>query len=184
MAPKWDIQVVAEEWLYDSIERGMCLDESLYDVKMPQEERGKAAWNRHFVHPQSSLGKRDRNEDVSGDMSGRRKIRRTVSARLGHEQHAIWADIAGIPAVARQQDEWNQKLPGKRPDWGPTSMEQGLPDQNPTAVEHEHPQNDTMKHKTFTTASEPSGIFAGVSVYIHSFHPVKVCIKFRLSTQS
>lgn len=37
------ISIVTIEWLYDSLERGMALDESFYDPKLPQELIGVGA---------------------------------------------------------------------------------------------------------------------------------------------
>ncbi|KMU85790.1 rad4 [Coccidioides immitis H538.4] len=42
----WNIKIVGLRWLEDSLERGMVLDESLYDPLVPEEEQGIGAWNR------------------------------------------------------------------------------------------------------------------------------------------
>ena len=37
------INIVTFEWLYDSLERGMALDESFYDPELPREKIGVGA---------------------------------------------------------------------------------------------------------------------------------------------
>ena len=43
-ARQWGIKIVSRKWFDDSIERGMVLEESLYDPILPLEEQGKGAW--------------------------------------------------------------------------------------------------------------------------------------------
>ncbi|KAI9829560.1 MAG: hypothetical protein M1826_005605 [Phylliscum demangeonii] len=90
------MKVVAFEWLRDSVERGMVLDEALYDPLTPQEERGKNAWKREAATA-LALGKRSRaGEGTGGDkLSGRRKLRRTASRKLESQNSAIWGEIVG-----------------------------------------------------------------------------------------
>ncbi|KAI9799029.1 MAG: hypothetical protein M1825_004925, partial [Sarcosagium campestre] len=45
-AMKLGMRVMAPEWLADSVERRMVLDESLYSLLLPREERGRGAWIR------------------------------------------------------------------------------------------------------------------------------------------
>src|SRR5690606_29440068 len=42
-AKKWKIKIVSPEWVYDSVERGMVLDEGAYDPRNPPEKRGVGA---------------------------------------------------------------------------------------------------------------------------------------------
>lgn len=91
-AGAWGVKVVSTEWLRDSLERGMTLDETLYDPRMPIEERGKEAWIRRTAST-SSLGKRAR-DDVPA-LNAARKLRRTASAKLGSQNESIWTDIVG-----------------------------------------------------------------------------------------
>src|SRR5271155_4247278 len=39
-AKSWGLRIVSVEWLRDSLERGMILDEKLYDPALPETERG------------------------------------------------------------------------------------------------------------------------------------------------
>src|SRR5271156_1983379 len=56
-AKSWGLRIVSIEWLRDSLERSMILDEKLYDPALPEEERGRDAWDR-TKPKRTSLGKR------------------------------------------------------------------------------------------------------------------------------
>ncbi|KAI9851527.1 MAG: hypothetical protein M1838_003481 [Thelocarpon superellum] len=95
----WGLRIVSLEWLNDSTERGMILDEALYDPLLPVEERGKHSWVRPSTSI-TSLGKhaRDtvlREEPGNGDGLRRRKLRRTASTKLQSQNSGIWNDIVG-----------------------------------------------------------------------------------------
>ncbi|OBT62282.1 hypothetical protein VE03_08577 [Pseudogymnoascus sp. 23342-1-I1] len=90
-AKDWKIRLVSAEWLYDSIQRGMILDENLYHPETPAEERGKGAWVRRNVA--SPLGKRLRENEAVED--GTRKLRRTLSKKLTSQNEVVWGDIVG-----------------------------------------------------------------------------------------
>ncbi|TGJ78359.1 hypothetical protein E0Z10_g10405 [Xylaria hypoxylon] len=90
-ARRWDIRCVSIEWLHDSVERGMILDEECYDPTLPPEERGKGAWSREALR-RVSLGKRAREgPDVPDE--GRRKLRKSASMRMNSQSNNIWGDI-------------------------------------------------------------------------------------------
>jgi len=101
-ARSWGLQIVSIEWMRDSLERGMILDEKLYDPTLPVTERGKGAWDR--TKPKKhSLGKRMR-EGSDGTEGGKRKLRRTASTKLNSQSDGIWGDIVGanmVPQVER-----------------------------------------------------------------------------------
>lgn len=88
-ATLWKITVVSLKWLQDSLERGMALDESLYDPLLPDEEQGIGAWNRSApvvtVKPKA----------VTTNPQRTRKIRRVASMKLGGQNEDIWTDIVG-----------------------------------------------------------------------------------------
>src|ERR1700748_2041988 len=141
MAPKWDIKVVSEEWLRDSVERGMALDEALYDLNLPVAERGMNAWNRNFLPEPSSPGKRSReNDSFHGD--GRRKIRRTMSTKLSGAQDSIWADITAAPAHRAANNEWEDAQFNEKA----TVKESFIPTRNP---EHLAQQDQANSLNTF-----------------------------------
>ena len=102
-AGQWGIKTVALEWLKDSLQRGMVLDESLYHPLKPAEERGIGAINSKG-ESSSSLGKRFRDQDPSEPVEpGRRKLRRTTSSKLESQNDDLWADIGAGDASVRPQ---------------------------------------------------------------------------------
>lgn len=89
-ATQWKIKVVSLKWFEDSLERGMILDESLYDPLLPTEKQGVGAWNRS-VPP--APAKREQPENSSNPRA--RKLRRVASSKLGDQNEGIWGDIVG-----------------------------------------------------------------------------------------
>ncbi|KAF6838274.1 brct domain-containing protein [Colletotrichum plurivorum] len=90
-ARSWNIRTVSLQWLDQTIERGMILDETCFDPVLPTEEQGQGAWNR--VNPRRvSLGKRSRS-GVGED--GQRKLRKTASMKLSSQRDTLWGDILG-----------------------------------------------------------------------------------------
>ncbi|KAK7562264.1 BRCT domain-containing protein, partial [Phyllosticta citricarpa] len=153
-ALRWNIKIVALEWIADSEERGMVLDEALYSLRIPKEDRGKGAWTRML--PQTvPLGKRLR--DNGDDGEGRRKLRRTASSKLSTQSSAIWDELRGGSFIAKQ-------------DLGDDSW-------------HEHPQSDGIDSQVIPALQEttitkpappkPSGCFDGAMTCIHGFDKVK-----------
>ncbi|KAI0880740.1 uncharacterized protein GGS22DRAFT_79437 [Annulohypoxylon maeteangense] len=93
-ARKWRIRTVSVEWLHDSVERGMILNEECYDPTLPAEERGKDAWIRRDLRRGASLGKRPRDGAVGPSADdGRRKLRKTASMKLTSQKDNLWGDI-------------------------------------------------------------------------------------------
>ncbi|KAI4715022.1 hypothetical protein J4E89_000708 [Alternaria sp. Ai002NY15] len=80
-ALNWRMKIVSLEWLEQSLERGMVLDEALYNPTMPVEERGQGAWDRKL--PASpAIGKRTRDAEPSQALNPfRRKLRRSASTK-------------------------------------------------------------------------------------------------------
>ena len=93
------IRVVSLEWLEQSAERGMVLEETLFNPMLPPHQRGEDAWIRRTAST-ISLGKRSR-EDVPSLAS--RKLRRTASARLDNVGSGVWGDIVGA-GVKQEKD--------------------------------------------------------------------------------
>lgn len=104
-ARQWGIKVVAVEWLEQSLERGMILDEGLYDPRLPVSDRGRGAWARRSAST-SSLGKRAR-EKLLGPQNSR-KLRRTASAKLNSQNDGLWTDIVGGETKQEEKntDDW------------------------------------------------------------------------------
>ena len=95
-AKSWGIHVVSTEWLADSMQRGMILDEKCYDPALPPDERGKGAWTRREVKD-GLLGKRLRDAAAAAQEEGRRKLRKTASMKFTSQKENIWGDILGKP---------------------------------------------------------------------------------------
>ncbi|KAI1338267.1 hypothetical protein F5Y15DRAFT_137256 [Xylariaceae sp. FL0016] len=91
-ARKWGICCVSIEWLHDSVERGMILDEDCYDPTLPEQDRGKGAWTRKY-NRQASLGKRTRDGPATKAEEGRRKLRKSASMKLSSQRDNLWGDI-------------------------------------------------------------------------------------------
>ncbi|KAK2798625.1 hypothetical protein FQN50_008783 [Emmonsiellopsis sp. PD_5] len=89
-ATMWKITVVSMKWLEDSLERGMVLDESLYDPLTPVEEQGIGAWNRSTL---TNLVKRPK--ATSNAVQRPRKLRKVASVKLSGQNEDVWADIVG-----------------------------------------------------------------------------------------
>ncbi|KAI0873303.1 hypothetical protein GGS24DRAFT_399090 [Hypoxylon argillaceum] len=91
-ARKWNICCVSVEWLHDSVERSMILNEECYDPTLPPEERGKGAWTRRDFR-RISLGKRAREDSIVSAEAGRRKLRKSASVRMNSQSTNLWGDI-------------------------------------------------------------------------------------------
>lgn len=91
-AAQWKIKTVSVEWLEQSLERGMILEESLYHVLLPPSERGRNAWIRKSFST-NSFGKRARDDEIIPPNA--RKLRRTASARLSTHNDGMWSEIHG-----------------------------------------------------------------------------------------
>lgn len=104
-AGQWGIRTVSIEWLQQSLERGMILDESLFHLLLPPAERGRNAWMRKTLST-TSIGKRPR--EVGLERSNSRKLRRTASARLSNESSGIWTNIVGdsVKQESANANEW------------------------------------------------------------------------------
>ena len=89
-AAQWGIKTVSVEWLEQSLERGMILEESLYHLLLQPSERGRNAWIRKSLST-TSLGKRARDDEIVPPNA--RKLRRTASARLSTHNDGLWSEI-------------------------------------------------------------------------------------------
>jgi len=114
-ALNWRMKIVALEWLEQSLERGMVLDEAYYNPTLAVEERGKGAWERR--QPASPTpSKRPRDTEGSQALNPfRRKLRRSASTRLGSQSEALWAGITA-PSFEKQvdEDDWTEDIVAKQ----------------------------------------------------------------------
>ena len=107
-AGHWGVKIVATEWLEQSLERGMILDEDLYSLLLPEDERGRNAWIRR-TDSTSSLGKRPRDAEVTTNNT--RQLRRTASAKLSNQSVGLWSDIVGgdMRVEESKLNQWDDK---------------------------------------------------------------------------
>ncbi|KAK2748135.1 hypothetical protein FQN57_001259 [Myotisia sp. PD_48] len=101
----WGIKIVTQKWLEDTIQRGMALDESLYDPLLPPDQIGVGAWNRSIQNPAE---KRARPRELGGPQRAR-KLRRVASVKLGDHAEGIWSGLVSKPDEISQY-EGSQKL--------------------------------------------------------------------------
>lgn len=114
-ARNWGLHIVALKWVHDCVERGMILDEKVYDPLLPENEIGQGAWNkRASANRRISLGKRQR-EAAAKQEQGRRKLRKTASMKLNSQRDNMWGEILGQPSVeqsaSHHAEEPTQPLP-------------------------------------------------------------------------
>ncbi|CAE7021196.1 hypothetical protein PTT_12211 [Pyrenophora teres f. teres 0-1] len=187
-ALNWGIKIVALEWLEQSLERGMVLDETCYNPTLPIEERGKGAWERR--QPASPApSKRPRDTEGSQALNPfRRKLRRSASTRLGSQSEALWAGITA-PSFEKQVDEdgWTEDTLAKqdttRPSTSthtPTSPTTSSVHQDDVLTEFneadpaEDPKPSLPPHAD--SPSQHDGIFQGRIVCPHGFDAEKTKI--------
>ncbi|TVY83647.1 S-M checkpoint control protein rad4 [Lachnellula suecica] len=163
-AKSWKIQIVSIEWLQDSIERGMILDETLYDPTLPVGERGKGAWDRSKPTKRVSLGKRAREESKSG-AEGKRKIRRTASTKLNSQHESIWGDIVGGGGSVMQVSRSGQ--------WDSKEEEPTQQDDRITTMQQEQPVDIPAPKPPAESKPMPTRIFSGSRFYFYGFTPKK-----------
>ncbi|KAH8672514.1 BRCT domain-containing protein [Tricladium varicosporioides] len=159
-AKSWGLRIVSIEWLRDSLERGMILDEKLYDPILPVEKRGENSWDR--TKPRTSLGKRQREESGAGEAS-RRKLRRTASAKLNSQSEKIWGDIVGggnVTEVTRSGVWDSHEEPTQ-----PNTMSDPKKPRQESRVNIRKPLEEIR--------ARPQGIFSGCRFHFYGFPPKK-----------
>lgn len=177
-AGEWGIKIVSVEWLEQSIERGMILEETLFHLLLPASDRGRNAWIRK-TSSASPLGKRTR--DDAGPIPSR-KLRRTASAKLNSQTSGLWTDIvaAGTANKGGQPDEWDD---GHASNDAHTDPVESGPEGNPmaglsiTKVGTQAGNLSQMEKKSILDVSKPSlnaGMFQGKRFFVYGFNEKKV----------
>ena len=166
-ALSWRMKIVSIEWFEHSLERGMVLDEALYNPTLPVDERGKGAWDRrHAASP--SLGKRTRDADQGHALNPfRRKLRRSASTKMGSQSEALWAGItaASLDRQQDEEDEWTEdNIAGKNETR--TSTPSSLTKDAPTSIH--------SPALVPVSAVSHEGLFQGRIVCPHGFDIDKV----------
>ncbi|KAK1056397.1 protein kinase activating protein dpb11 [Friedmanniomyces endolithicus] len=155
-AKAWKIHIVSWKWFKDSLERGMSLEESLYDPMLPEEEQGQGAIAT--VEAKISLGKRTRDGESQATSDTRsRKLRRTASTRLHGQSQDMWQDLstrddASETLVANQ---WKEEA---APTYAP---------QRRTSVEKVQVRQSGASFAEPTPV--PDGVFGGCFVLVQGF---------------
>ena len=105
-AGEWGIKIVSVEWLTQSLERGMTLEETLFNLLLPTSKRGQNAWIRKLASTSPTV-KRARDNDVGRIQS--RKLRRTASDKLNSQTAGLWTDIVNRRAELEDSkgNEWD-----------------------------------------------------------------------------
>jgi DNA replication regulator DPB11 len=158
-AKDWGIYTVSMEWMEDSVQRGMVLEESRYDPLLPKEERGNGAIVTRETR-RVPVGKRTREGQAAQPEEGRRKLRKTASVRLNSQSSSLWGDILGTkqsaaetprPALDRSASTSNLSLVAAE-----TPPAHNVAPAPPPVEEQIHPQ-------------APGGIFASCRFFVHGF---------------
>lgn len=180
-ALNWRMKIVSLEWFEQSLERGMVLDEALYNPTIPVEQRGQGAWDRtEFPSPTIGIGKRAREAEPSQALNPfRRKLRRSASTKMGSQSEALWAHITAV-SVDRQQDEgddWTEDNLHKQDTpqmHTPTSLLEDPDAQADDAPPAADPADRPSQPPLPTHVDITEGIFQGRVVLPHGFDADKV----------
>lgn len=179
-AGEWGSKIVSVEWLMQSLERGMILDEKLYNLLLPEAERGQNAWI-HKTASITSLGKRAHDEVAAPKRS--RKLRRTASAKLNSQNVGLWTDIVsgGTEVEEKRVAEWDDKERDdghggmlKTPKAEPDSEVLGVREfMNPTDSNQIKPQ--AVEVLDTARVGRMEGLFQGQRFFLHGFKERQVC---------
>ncbi|KAK4650926.1 protein kinase activating protein dpb11 [Podospora pseudocomata] len=166
---RWGQQTVSVEWVRDSVERGMILDERYYDPVLPPEERGVGAWNKERAQ-HAAMGKRLR-ENAAAQEDGKRKLRKTASMKLNSQRDNLWGDILGM---------------GKPPQPETAEPFETAPQQPAPSVSFQHVTQPSLSGPNPTKSMDTqgsklssfgrpdeSGVFASCCFFIHGFSAKK-----------
>lgn len=175
------MKIVTWEWIEQSRERGMALDEAYYHPTMPVEERGLGAWDRRRS-TSPMLGKRMRAaEKIEPILNpSRRKLRRAASTRLSGQTEALWAGITagGLEQKTDDGDDWTEDGIAQ-PHPQPEIQHHITP-----AVESRdgmQPRKDPASRPRGPFSDDHDGIFAGRIVYLCGFDRNKVCFADKIA---
>lgn len=169
------------EWFQQSLERGMVLEEALFDPTLPVEQRGKDAWDRRQPTSPSSLGKRVRNINYDSSINPlRRKLRRSASTKIGSQSEALWAGITamGMDIPHNVEDDWTENSATASDDTrGIISVPRPVNAANPVKdpPREVDPADVRQQVPQPLVGNAEEGIFRGRIVYPHGFDAKKVC---------
>lgn len=173
-AMQWNIKVVSLKWLDDSLERGMALDEALYDPLLPIESQGVGAWTRKIP---ALSEKRPRVQETGPRRS--RKLRRVASTKLGGQTEGIWSEIVGRDSTNPGKDGTPQLdeniLPRPSSTPRPTIQEtKSFASETTFPVRSENPHQDNSPPLLQNTEEQSRGFWYLSKFHILGFTPSQV----------
>ncbi|KAK5007680.1 protein kinase activating protein dpb11, partial [Cryomyces antarcticus] len=176
---QWGIKTVSLLWLEDSIERGMVLDETLYDPRLPAEEQGKGAWIRAVKQP-TSAKRRARPENVTeAPDAGKRKLRRTASTKLNSQSEMLWASFSrGGDSMSKGAED---RLNPAGFDESKSTRQSGANSERTSvgksaATGSPVPVRPAGGYPQVAVGEGLSGLFQGIPIFTHGFSGKKVLI--------
>ncbi|KAL7270581.1 protein kinase activating protein dpb11 [Rhizina undulata] len=149
-----EIFTIAPEWFWDSLERGMALEESYYSPVLPPEKIGAGAKPVVAAPPPEAL-----------ELHGKRKIRRTAEEKLGSNSQSIWGDIMGQAASIKpkKQNEWE--------DAGGPQSPRKIDAQRALSVDKNAEKQDALNNNFIMPDKEM--IFQSATFYLHGFSRIQ-----------
>lgn len=158
---KWGTTIVSPEWLFQSVERGTCLDPVYYSPDLPADQIGKGAFIDKSLHRRGNniIRRKEETSKQAWD-SILEKIERPSQTRQNPENKA-WADRAADNDDDNDDDDNDgDEGPEGRGDLPP------LPDS-----EESDNDNDNQKHLHNNPSDRPKrGIFDGNSFHLYGFN--------------
>ncbi|KZZ99612.1 BRCT domain-containing protein [Moelleriella libera RCEF 2490] len=94
-AKSWNVYTVTLDWLHQSTERGMILEEARFDPLLPAEEQGIGAWIRDDTKRAAMMKRSRSSASIVAEEKGVRKLRKTASLKLSSQRRNLWGDILG-----------------------------------------------------------------------------------------
>ena len=153
-AKSWNVRTVTLDWLNQSAERGMILEEDKFDPLLSAEEQGVGAWIKKDPRRQS-LGKRSRSAVTAGGEEGTRKLRKTASMKLSSQRNNLWGDILG------RSDSREYSFAQEHETEAPVKQEK---------------QTEPVRAVPAAPAAAPSGIFSNCIFYIYGFNEKRTSV--------
>ena len=149
----------------------MVLEETLYHPTMSEDQQGIDAWKRMPV--ESLLGKRSRDDEPVANPA--RKLRRTMSARLGSQNQGLWTDIVGggfadQPIEDRQWEDVDRAMrPPLRNARSLVMEPKSFASETTTTDQRESLPVETGPPTPPEDVAKSHGFLHGKSFYLHGF---------------
>ena len=183
-AGEWEIKTVSIEWLTQSLERGMILDEKLFHPLIPEAERGRNAWLQKS--PSSTvLGKRARSKDDFPNAP--RRLRRTTSARLSSQSVGLWTDIVNTEVKQPvSKSEWDDDQENKARSIDHDGAKPATAENGSVVKESDIPEAyriEANPKPSLANLWRSKGIFQDKRFVIHGFTERQVELSFIQSLQ-